>query len=163
METTYKGIKLNLQEGEKVVRLEECPNYYLTNKGRVFNHFGRERKLCQSKTYKQVQVHDTINGYQTLLIARLIAKYFCGIDINKSSITYVDGNPENLDPSNLKVCKKTRMQYKGGQACRKLNWELVDKMREGFRNGLKIKDMSYNYNVSKSTVWKIVNNFAWIK
>jgi DNA invertase Pin-like site-specific DNA recombinase len=55
------------------------------------------------------------------------------------------------------------MQYKGGQACRKLNWELVDKMREGFRNGLKIKDMSYNYNVSKSTVWKIVNNFAWIK
>lgn len=100
-----------MQNLEKEVwkTVEEHPNYYVSNLGRVFSvKLNRilEGHILKRGNYKSKRVELNCKEY---LLPRLVAKAFpeiCGEWFNKCEVHHLDFNPLNNRADNLKVCTK---------------------------------------------------------
>lgn len=100
-----------MQNLEKEVwkTVEEHPNYYVSNLGRVFSvKLNRilEGYIDKTRNYKRKNVD--VDG-NIMRLHRIVAKAFpeiCGEWFNKCEVHHLDFNPLNNRADNLKVCTK---------------------------------------------------------
>lgn len=56
---------------------------------------------------------------------------------------------------------RSKQNREEGNGRVKLNKEIVLKIREDYKNGIKTIDLANKYNVQKPCIWKIVHRYTW--
>lgn len=112
------------------------------------------------------------NRYIFTSVHRLVAKTFIENPFNKPEVNHIDNNPLNNNISNLEWCtrqenndwctKQRRKVHGENHQDSKLKSSEVKLMRKLYSQGLITKpELAKKYNVSKTTIWKIINNQKW--
>jgi hypothetical protein len=136
----------------------------------VYNKFGVRMMGSIYKGYRCL----CLNG-KKYREHRLIAEKFIPNPDNKPHINHIDGNKSNNSIDNLEWVTPSENQlhsYKTGLSkplakdnnpYSKLKSSDTPVIRQRFSNGEKIQSIRKDYNVSYSTIWRIVNNKGWIE
>lgn len=125
--------------------------------------------LDPDKGYYTVNLRDGYGKGKTTLVHFLVAQAFIGPRPKGRIIRHLDGNPLNNNVSNLAygtykdnendkhTCGTWFSRYVGS----KLTYAQVLEIREKAKNKVKQTVLATEYNVSRPTITRIVNNSIW--
>jgi len=154
--------------------------YEVTKCGKVFsltNWRGCEKRelVQQENAFGYLTVRLTLNGVRKKFrVHRLVADMFLSTrPSSQHQIRHLDGNKKNNHYQNLKwgTAKenaedrdshgKTKRRESHNMA--KLNWKLVDEIREKSKRGVRNVTLAAEYNVTANNIRSIKNNVTWKK
>lgn len=95
---------------ETWVQIAECPNYAVSDKGRVLN-IARDAYLAQRETeegHLRVTMHER-GRQQDFLVHHLVYRAFFGPLEPGNHIMHLDGNKQNNTPENLRHRRRPRI------------------------------------------------------
>jgi hypothetical protein len=118
-----------------------------------------------SKGYNYVNL--CINGkFKSICNHRLVAKYFLDKNkFNKYEVNHIDGNKNNNSLENLEyVTRLENMKHALKNKLLKnlkIDFTKADEIRYKYKNGSKLESLCKEYNLSKSNIYRIINNKIW--
>lgn len=147
-----------------------------TKKGRnaygEFSFLTREREVKFSpQEYMQTTV-DIGDKKYTIKLHRLLALTFISNPTNLPQVNHIDGDKYNNELENLEWCSAKHNvihSYEAGLASNKgerhpqsiLNYSLVEELRDKYRSGESVVQLSKEYGIKYHTIWKTVKNVNW--
>jgi hypothetical protein len=152
----------------------ECPNYHISNFGRVRNLKSMKiltPTICSDFGHSQIRI--TIKGRKhTELIHRLVARYFIPNPKNLPIVNHIDNNPKNNKADNLEWCTHSYNQLHSvktgmsknrlGSGCHKA---IITEQRAlnvfELSQTHKITEVAKIIGVTPSIVHKIKNGYSW--
>jgi hypothetical protein len=158
----------------------ENSNYIATDDGRVYNY--KHCRWCNHMKHKLGYVFIgkfTINGkYKMALLHQVIAHTFIPKPNDKTELNHLDGNKKNNASNNLVwVTHKQNMSHawetglmenlrkcNGKKICKgnaKLTQEQADEIRKQRANGVKVKDLCEQYNISYTPIYRLLKGETW--
>lgn len=165
------------EEGEEIRPIEGAPDYFVSDRGRVFSakkHGGRARVL---------KLTPNVGGYLTFAtyepggkqvrrnVHQEVATAFLGTRPAGMDVCHNDGTRDNNCASNLRYDTRSGNfadKLKHGTHNRGensstslLTEEQVVKIREDFANGATQKDLAARYGVTRSTIQVAVKGKTW--
>lgn len=157
-------LKFYLNEEKIIPGFNE--KYIATRKGDIYSLKGLKKKMVgkiTEKGYKEITISHK-NKNQHFLVHKIIAELFIGKRKKGQKINHKDGNKLNNAVNNLEyVTNQENIEHArdtGLLKSIKLNKEDIKKIREEIK--LKsTKELAKKYNVSPSTINKIINNKRW--
>jgi hypothetical protein len=156
-------------------------NYEISNLGNVkslnYNRTKKEKllKKCNDSDGYEVVILCNKLGKKTLKVHRLVALHFIDNEDNKKEVNHINGIKTDNRIENLEWCTASENQihaYKIGLQInpkRKLTLQQVEYIRQNCRKKYLINNIpetvifSQKYNVSVSTINKILRNYSYKK
>lgn len=151
-------------------KIKEFSNYNIDKEGNIYNKNKKLKPTLNNKGYLRISLSNN-NSKKYYLIHRLVALHFVdNNDIeNNIQVNHIDGNKLNNSATNLEwtTCKNNikhsflnnLSNYKGENNGRsKINDDIINKIREDFKNGIKRKELAEKYNISYSHIVSIISN-----
>lgn len=97
---------IQLEDGEEIKPIDDCPNYFITSYGRVVSTVkGTPRFLSPFLDTKKRYWLIRINNHRYLL-HRIVAKHFVPNPNNLPEVNHRDKNPQNPKAENLEWCTR---------------------------------------------------------
>lgn len=156
---------------EEWKRLEENPKYMISNWGNArYDHNGVIRDLLPQKcTNKYLEIKDSLGKHY--LLHRLVAKYFIQSAQNHIVVNHLDYDVTNNRANNLEYTsqlKNTHYSCYNGRDTKaenhgnsKLNWEIVNKIRDMYKDKISQREIGRQLNICYKNINQVVNNHTW--
>jgi len=160
-----------MENNNEYYDIEYYDNYQIDSTGNIYSKGERLKLQTNKDGYLLCYLYkDSIR--HTLLHHRLVASLFHDNYENKEYVNHIDGNKSNNNPINLEWCTPKENsnhsinvlgnKQKGGDKS-KLSFEIAESIRFRHNNGESISSLSREYNVSRSSIFKILNNKSYSK
>lgn len=152
------------------------PGYWVSSAGEVFS--------TKQDVFKTLAQTPTCNGYPAVCLSkggkhstthvhRIVASAFCSKPEDATQVNHIDGDKNNNRADNLEWCTAAEnLQHAkesglwaaprgvdNGQS--KLNEKSVGVVWSMWRNGFNNEDIAKAVNVTRATVWAVVNGKTW--
>lgn len=151
-------------------------NYLVSSLGNVKTINGKLKKVVydSKNDYGYVELWKNNKG-KKFRIHRLVAETFIPNTLGKEQVNHIDGDKKNNCISNLEwVTPKenirhaiendlSSIKYGSKNLASKLKEEDVKYIRENAGINKSVKELSEIYNVSKTTIYNIINYKKWLK
>ena len=151
-------------------------NYLVSSLGNVKTINGKLKKVVydSKNDYGYVELWKNNKG-KKFRIHRLVAETFIPNTLGKEQVNHIDGDKRNNCISNLEwVTPKenirhaiendlSSIKYGSKNLASKLKEEDVKYIRENAGINKSVKELSEIYNVSKTTIYNIINYKKWLK
>ena len=151
-------------------------NYLVSSLGNVKTINGKLKKVVydSKNDYGYVELWKNNKG-KKFRIHRLVAETFIPNTLGKEQVNHIDGDKKNNCVSNLEwVTPKenirhaiendlSSIKYGSKNLASKLKEEDVKYIRENAGINKSVKELSEIYNVSKTTIYNIINYKKWLK
>lgn len=154
--------------------INRFPNYEVSNYGKIRRKtIGRLRTPQRNLGYFVIGLRDKNYKWYLLKIHRLVAEAFIGSCPEGYQCNHKDGNKLNKFYLNLEwvsQSENTKHSYNKGLQVhgrgedapnRKLTWEKVRRIRWFYSFGVTRKILSDCFDISPSTIHKIIRNMTW--
>ena len=136
----------------------------MDSKGNPFVYFEKERELCDTKYKKMVSYKG-----KTICAKRIIAEVFCKGLTKGHSVKFIDGDLNNLHPSNLLIekmvfpleCRLKNRNYGSNNYLSKLKDSDILDIVELYKQKVNYKVIAEKYNIHPVNVHKIARNEIW--
>ncbi len=169
-------LKSHLGTTEKIARIDNHENYYVTSYGRVFKsktitktgrvskarfltHTARSRTKPSIIPYQIVKLPDSNHHFITYPVHRLVAKYFCpnnGHDI----VNHIDCDYNNNYYLNLEWC--TTLHNNRNSSQNVINERIAQEIRVYYiMSGDSIRGTGRAFSLPESSVRGILSNQRW--
>lgn len=161
---------------EQWKRIEDFPNYYISNLGKVRSHKTSNTKIIDgwvsNAGYNRVTLRRHDKRYRRA-VHRLVAEAFIPNPKNKSQVNHIDGDKLNNHVNNLEwvtsyenvkhsIKNNLNNPQKGeGHPFSKLKEEDVMRINERYDNGESSSEIAKDYPVNYRSVMDIVNGKTW--
>lgn len=156
--------------------------YDVTSFWRVFNsrNWYEMTQRKNKRWYLTVHLRDTKTSRNKVVSThRIIAETFIENPLNLYTVDHIDGNKLNNNSNNLQWMsiwdnvRKASLQWllKWRKTwnlkweehwCAKLNWNIVEDIRNRYNNWVKQKDIWKIYWLPNTYIWSIVHNRVWV-
>lgn len=162
---------------ERWAKIQESPNYEVSDHGRIKGPKGIRKPSKQSTGYYYIGLHLPGRGLTNFLVHRLVATYFCEGYKEGLIVAHRDGNKDNNRWDNLRwTTQKDNMHDKKihgtaynvprGQnhyRCRFVAEapKYVKDIRERHANGTSMTALAKEYGLGLTTVKNIVDRHTW--
>ena len=105
--TPTTSSNITIEEGEHWVKVDEYPEYLVSNTGKIKNKFGKLLKgAINKKGYATIGLTNKNNERIFTRVHRIVAMGFIPNPNNYPDVNHIDGNKLNNKASNLEWCTK---------------------------------------------------------
>lgn len=153
--------------GEKFKRIEDYPDYEISNHGRVKSYkWGRERLLKNSSYCYSIVILNGCLGRKTFQVHRLVAQHFLPARLphRKYEVNHKDGDKLNNHFINLEWATRGENNRHAVEVLGKVKSPLSSQDILEIRaiyGYFPVVDIAANYGVSKATIFRVVNRETW--
>ena len=141
--------------------------YYVSTRGNVIAVYNNYLKTTASKT---------THGYMSIkkkgfseYVHRMVAETFLDKPEGYYEVNHIDGNKSNNSIKNLEWCDRAgnirhalKTGLMKGTSMAKINREDAEKIREMYKNGIKVVDIAPIFSLSVRTIYNIIREDTWI-
>lgn len=162
----------------RLIKIEGFDDYFVSDSGYIFSiKYGYPRKLKSRKNDRgYLYVNLSKNGkYKSKSIHRIVAKHFIIKPIGKDFVNHIDGNKINNCFLNLEWCTLSenskhavknnliKLPYSRGESngFAKLKEKDVVNIKKDILNGIRLKVIAKQYNVSFECIRSIKRGNSW--
>ena len=135
--------------------------YQISNLGRVKSLRTNRLLSCKANCrtgYFEVSLYSNGKG-KTHLVHRLVAQVYKPCKDTSLEVNHIDEDKSNNDIENLEWCDRSYNTHYGKRLT--LSLEDVNNIRQLSSQGMKVNELTTQFNISRSQVYKILGNKQW--
>jgi len=169
MDFIYKNTSIEDMDGEEWLRIDEFPNYLVSNMGRIKNSIGSIMKQNYSREYLILGLTKVVKNKKkrvTVRAHRIVASMFVENTNKKknTSVNHINGIKEDNRACNLEwmsLMDNKRDAYRLGHNKYKLTPDDIRKIRSLSRSKMMGKDIALLMGLSVGHVSEILTGKKW--
>lgn len=147
---------------EDLKKIHSDPCYYIDIKGNVYDaELKQLRPYIGNRGTYMVTLRKTlskrknrIDNKMPVIIARLLLEHFVRKPNKNDVLSFIDGNPLNIDLCNLKWVDKREVQFT------KFDNNTILAIKNKLSEGISVKQITEEFDISSRYVYKIKNGYS---